>query len=102
MDLARQVESVILVIGLLAGLLMFGRRKGLVQLVSPVGRSRARLPRQLEVVERISLNPNQALHLVRIGDKQLLIATSPGACQLMEMVACNSSKSTLAATGAGA
>jgi hypothetical protein len=36
------------------------------------------------VIERVSLGPHHALHLVRAGDRLVLIATAPSACQLLD------------------
>lgn len=41
-----------------------------------LGRSRA--ARRLTVVERAPLTPQHALHLVRLGEEELLVATFPG------------------------
>ena len=40
--------------------------------------------RQLEVIERVSLDAQHALHLVRAGDRLVLIATAPSSCQLLD------------------
>ena len=37
----------------------------------------------MEVVERLSMGPNHALHLVRVGGRTVVVATSPGGCQLL-------------------
>jgi hypothetical protein len=43
-------------------------------------RPRARLER----LERLALSPQHMLHLVRLGEKVLLVASSPGGCVLLE------------------
>jgi len=47
---------------------------------------RAHFPRQrrtrMELVEKLPLGPQHSLFLVRLGTSLVLIATSPGACQL--------------------
>jgi flagellar biogenesis protein FliO len=39
--------------------------------------------RRLECLERLSLGPHHTLHLVRMGDVSLLVASSPGGCSLV-------------------
>jgi len=38
----------------------------------------------LKRVERLPLSPNTALHLIRMGDRAILIASSPAGCQVVE------------------
>jgi hypothetical protein len=38
----------------------------------------------MELVERIALGPHHALHLVRIGEQSVLVATTPASCQVLE------------------
>jgi flagellar biogenesis protein FliO len=46
------------------------------------------LPRRgqgrLERLERLSLSPQHSLNLVRVGDRELLIAVHAGGCTLLE------------------
>lgn len=81
MELAEQIAMVLLVFTLLGGLLWVLRRRGLASL-SLSGR-RAGSVRRMEVLERVPLTPQHALHLVRISDKVLLIGTAPSACTLL-------------------
>ena len=37
-----------------------------------------------EAIERVPLSPHHALHLVRFGDRALLIAAHAGGCTLLE------------------
>jgi hypothetical protein len=39
--------------------------------------------RKLECLERLPLGPQHTLHLVRLGDTALLVASSPGGCSLV-------------------
>jgi flagellar biogenesis protein FliO len=39
--------------------------------------------RRVEVLERVPLTPQHALHLVRVSDKVLLIGTAPSGCTLL-------------------
>lgn len=64
---------------LLGGALLLLKKRGAVSFAAvPTAR------RRLEVVERISLGPQHALHLVRAGDRLLLVATAPNSCQILD------------------
>jgi len=39
--------------------------------------------RQLECLERLPLGPQHSLHLVRAGERLMLVSSSPGGCQLI-------------------
>jgi flagellar biogenesis protein FliO len=43
--------------------------------------------RRLESVGRLPLGPQQTLHLVRLGESALLVASSPSGCVLLQTVA---------------
>jgi flagellar biogenesis protein FliO len=81
MDLARDVAAVLAVFGILAATLWALRRAGAAKWRVP-GRTRSR--GRMEVVERVALGPQQALHLVRLGTRALLIASHPAGCSLIE------------------
>jgi len=81
MDLARELGAVLLVLGVLAATLWALRRAGTVRWRTPGG-ARGRI----EVVERVALSPQHALHLVRLGSRALLIASHAGGCTLVENV----------------
>jgi flagellar biogenesis protein FliO len=83
MDLARDLGAVLLVLGVLGATLWALRRVGAVRWRAP-GRARSR--GRIEVVERVALSPQQALHLVRLGSRALLIASHAGGCTLVESV----------------
>lgn len=79
------ILAVILVLSLLGGALWFLRKRGMASFQNaalPFGRHTAN--RQLKVIERVSLGAQHALHLVRVGDRFVLVATAPGSCQMME------------------
>jgi len=67
------VASLFVVLALLAGLLWWLRR------LTP----QARGGRHLRVVESVTLGPGQALHLVRLGARGLVVATSRERCELV-------------------
>jgi flagellar biogenesis protein FliO len=75
MDLIQPLAAILFVAALLGGALFLLKKRGGVS----SGRSR-----RLEVIERVSLGPHHALHLVRAGDRLVLIATAPAACQLLD------------------
>ncbi len=80
MDELQPILAVILVLSLLGGVLFFLRRRGI---ASFSGVPAANV-RQLKVVERVPLGAQHALHLVRVGDKLILVATAPGSCQVLD------------------
>jgi flagellar biosynthetic protein FliO len=83
MDVIEQTTAVALVLTLLGATLWFLRRKGLAVFTVP-GRTRSR---RMECVERLPLGPQHTLHLVRLGDSELLVASSPSGCSLVKEVA---------------
>ena len=81
MEAIQPILAMCLVLGLLGGSLWWLRRKGLAQFSRPgLGKSE----RRMQVVEKLSLTPGHSLHLVRVGDRTLLVASSPGGCALLE------------------
>ncbi len=72
--------AVAFVLLLLCGMLYLMRQRGLASFQRVAGR--AGLPRMMESVERIPLGPQQTLHLVRVGNRNYLVALGPGACQI--------------------
>ena|SRR5690348_16859002 len=82
MEIAEQVSMVLLVFAILGGLVWFLKRRGMATFALPMRKSGK--TRQLEVLERVALSPQHALHLVRVADKVLLIGTAPTACTLLD------------------
>jgi flagellar biosynthetic protein FliO len=80
MELAEQIAMVLAVFALLGALLWILKRRGLASL--DLGR-RGGTTRRVEVLERVPLTPQHALHLVRVSDKLLLIGTAPSGCTLL-------------------
>ena len=78
MDAIRQFTAIGLTLLLLAGSLWWLRRKGLAQW------RRSRPGRVMEVIESRTLAPGHTLHLVRIADRVLALATHNGGCTLLE------------------
>lgn len=79
MDAIGQVAAVAGVLGLLAGTLWWLRRRG----IAGVLPARRPAGRRLECLERLPLGPHHTLHLVRLGETALLVASSPGGCALV-------------------
>ena len=78
MDVIRQFSAIGLTLLLLAASLWWLRQKGLAQW------RRARPGRVMQVIESRTLAPGHTLHLVRIADRVLALATHSGGCTLLE------------------
>jgi flagellar biogenesis protein FliO len=85
MDLARQLLAVLLVLGLLAAALWWLRQKGGVRITGRAGRGGRQ--RHVVLVERVSLTPQHAVHLIHVADRALLVGTGPSGCGLIEGLA---------------
>jgi flagellar biogenesis protein FliO len=75
-----QVAAVVGVLTLLALTLWFLRKGGIAG-VLPV---KSKPARKLECLERLPLGPHHTLHLIRMGETSLLVASSPGGCSLVQ------------------
>ncbi|MBZ5622782.1 MAG: flagellar biosynthetic protein FliO [Acidobacteriia bacterium] len=80
MELFQQLAAVGAVLVLLAASLWWLRRRGFAG-VLPMKRPAGR---RLECLERLSLGPQHTLHLVRVGDTALLLASTPAGCALVQ------------------
>jgi len=74
-----QMAAIAGVLALLGLTLWFLRRRGIAG-VLPAKRA----GRRLECLERLPLGPHHTLHLVRIGETAVLVASSPGGCSLVQ------------------
>jgi flagellar biogenesis protein FliO len=82
MEIFRQVLAMGLVFGLLGAAVWAMRRKGFApRYALPAAKRRAA---RVMVVDRVGLSPQHGLHLVRIGDRALLIAAHPAGCTVLE------------------
>ncbi len=79
--MTEQVAMVLIVFALLGGVLWMLKKRGLASLALP---SRRGASRRLEVLERVPLTPQHAVHLVRVSGKVVLIGTAPSACTLLD------------------
>jgi flagellar biogenesis protein FliO len=82
MQLTEQITMVLAVFALLGALLWFAKRRGMASF--PVSLRRAGGGKRVEVLERVPLTAQHALHLVRVGDRTVLIATAPSSCTLLD------------------
>ena len=79
MDEIRQLLAATAVLSLLGATLWWLRRRGMVRVLP-----RRNAPhRRLECLERLPLGPQHTLHLVRLGETALLVASSPSGCSLV-------------------
>ena len=80
-DMYRQFFGVLLVLGILVAALYLLKQRGIARFT---GIRRLGGPeRIMKVVERIPLTPQHTMHLVQIGQRRVLISSSPGSCQLI-------------------
>jgi flagellar biogenesis protein FliO len=75
-----QMAAVAGVLTLLVLTLWFLRKRG----IAGVLPAKSKPPRRLECLERLSLGPHHTLHLIRMGEASLLVASSPGGCSLLQ------------------
>jgi flagellar biosynthetic protein FliO len=87
MDVIEQMTAVALVLMLLGATLWWLRRRGMA-VMSLTRRGN----RRMECLERLPLGPQHALHLIRLGDHELLVASSPSGCSLVKDVAGEASR----------
>jgi len=80
MDMMEQMTAVALVLALLGVTLWWLRRRGFAGLAV----ARAKGGPRMECLERLPLGPQHTLLLVRMGDVDLLLASSPAGCTLIE------------------
>jgi flagellar biosynthetic protein FliO len=80
MEVIQQMAAVAVVLLLLGATLWALRRRGF----AGVALRRKSGARRMECVERLPLGPQQVLHLVRLGETELLVASSPSGCTLLK------------------
>lgn len=83
-EMYREFLGVLLVLGILVTALVLLQRRGLARFTGIRGLGDTN--RVMKVVERVSLTGQHAVYLVQIGQRQVLIASSPGSCQLIAEV----------------
>lgn len=82
MELIPQFFAILFVLALLAAAIWLLRRRSLLQFNLP-GRA-GQSPRQINAVERLSLTPQHSVHLLRVGERAVLLSTHPSGCTLLE------------------
>lgn len=82
MEIVQQGLAAIAVLGLLAVLLWSLQKRGLARFAAPAGTSR-----RMQVVERMPLTAQHALHLVRIEGRLVVVASAPGGCSVLSPIA---------------
>jgi flagellar biosynthetic protein FliO len=82
MEMVGQFAAVAAVLALAAATSWWLRRRGLAGPLMP----RKAGGRRLESVGRLPLGPQQTLHLVRLGERALLVASAPSGCVLLQTV----------------
>jgi flagellar biosynthetic protein FliO len=83
MDAIQPIAAVVLVLTLLGGALFFLKKRGAASFHLPGSGSRRGGSRRMEVIERVALGPQHALHMVRVGDRTVVVATAPSSCRLL-------------------
>ena len=58
--------------------------------------------RALETIERLPLTPQHTLHVLRLREREILVATHPHGCTLLDTAPTHKASSDLMARGAGA
>lgn len=91
MEYLQQMLAVMAVFGLLGGALWWLRRRGLARFA--IG-SVKKTSGVLSQSERLSISATHTLHLVRMADRAILIASWPGGCQAIESSSWNQLKQT--------
>lgn len=81
-DMYRQFAGVLIVLGFLGTMLWFARTRGFARWNSLSLRKPSR-ERTITVLERVPLTPQHTLHLLAVGDRRLLVTSSPSSCQLI-------------------
>jgi flagellar biogenesis protein FliO len=87
MELTEQITMVLVVFALLGGMLWLLKKRGMAGLPLGslgMGRRRSGSDKRMEVLERVPLTPQHAIHLVRVSGKVVLIGTAPSSCTILD------------------
>lgn len=82
----QQLLAIFLVLALLVTTLWLLRRKGLASVNLSLPKKRGAGPKEMELIERITLSAHHSLHLVRVKDRVILIGLSPSGCNTLTEV----------------
>src|SRR5215475_1608198 len=88
MDVIRQMAAAGAVLTGFAAVLWVLRRVGILRGRGWAKFATPRRPRSLETIERLPLTAQHTLHLVRLGERALLLAATPAGCTLVHTVDC--------------
>jgi|WetSurMetagenome_2_1015567.scaffolds.fasta_scaffold274008_2 flagellar biogenesis protein FliO len=78
-DLYQQFIGIVIVLGALISMLWYARKRGFARLnIGTAGPNRL-----LKVVERVPLTSQHTLFLVSVGDRTMVLSSSPGSCQVV-------------------
>jgi flagellar biogenesis protein FliO len=86
MEYLQQMLAVLAVFGLLGGALWWLRGRGFARFAIAGPKKSQGV---LSQIERLPLSATHSLHLVRMADRAILIASWPGGCQAIESSAWN-------------
>ena len=86
MEYLQQMLAVLAVFGFLGGSLWWLRKRGLARFTIGGDRKKAGV---LAQIESLPLSPTHTLHLVKMADRGILVASWPGGCQAIESSAWN-------------
>jgi flagellar biogenesis protein FliO len=81
MEYLQQMLAVLAVFGILGGALWWLRRQGFARFAIAAPKKNQGV---LSQIERLPLSATHSLHLVRMADRAILIASWPGGCQAIE------------------
>jgi hypothetical protein len=84
MEYLQQTLAVLAVFGVLGGSLWWLRGHGFARFARFAMPLAKNTPGVLSHVQRLPLSPTHTLHLVRMADRAILIASWPGGCQAIE------------------
>jgi flagellar biosynthetic protein FliO len=88
MEVIQEMAAVGLVLVLFGASLWALKRRGIAGISLP-GRPNKK---RLECLERMPLGPQHTLHLVRVDGRELLVASSPSGCALLQSLAGNAAE----------
>jgi flagellar biogenesis protein FliO len=83
MDVFRQIVSVLVVFALLGATVWSLRRSGKISFAGFTRKWTPAPTKAFTAVERLTLTPQHTLHLIRIHGQELLVATHPQGCSVM-------------------
>ena len=83
-EIYRQFAGVLIVLAILGAALWLARNRGFAQWKPSRKPGRERT---VIVLERVPLTPQHTLHLLAVGERRLLLSSSPNSCQLILEIA---------------